>query len=1140
MKRITLFYLAFILSISGFSQSKNVLIFSKTKGYRHGSIPIGNKAIEKLGQANGFQTSFSENSEDFNDANLKKYDAVIFNCTTGDILDNAQQAAFERYIQAGGGYVGIHAAADCEYNWPWYGELMGAFFASHPHNSNIREASILVTDKKHISTAHLPDKWTRTDEWYNYRSFYHDLHPLMYLDEHTYTGGTNGGKHAIAWYHEYDGGKAFYTGGGHNEKSYDEPDFLKHLLGGIEYAMDHVPLNYSKAYAKTLPEENRFEKTVLVNDLNNPMELAISKKGKIYFTELSGKLSVYNTKNDTYKLIHRFPLILKGGTGLIGITLDPKFEENRWAYVYYTPLENIESDTVMFHLSRFKIYENDSIDLASEQRFLHVPVHAISGAHHGGSLAFDSKGVLVLSTGDGTTPFPSDGFAPIDERPGKALEDAQRGTANTFDYKGKILKIIPKPDGSYDVPEGNLFPKGKEKTLPEIFAMGVRNPYRIAINPKTNTVYWGEIGPDAGADTDRGPRGYDEFNQGKEAGFYGWPYFIGNTFAYSDWDFETGKPRGKYNPNKPENDSPNNTGLRFLPKPKPAMIYYPYALSDKFPELGLGGRSAMAGQFYTFDPKNSNPRKFPEYYDGGLFVFEWMRNWMRVLRFDEQENYLRSEAFMPTIGDFRRPIDLAFGEDGVMYALEYGSVYGADNVDARLVKIEYNPFNRAPEVQARIIDKEAQEKLDKESFTTAERHSPLPAIKYTAGAVPFEVEMQARAKDLDFDDKASYSWSINGQAQKGGQFSFVHTFDKPGHYVIVAKATDKAGASSTDTLVVEAGNAPPNLEIESAHNRSFYWDEDQFPYQVKVQDAEDKKVDNAAIKTVYNYNPQPLAPSPDISGGAEIKNNLEAGSLGKTLIAKSDCKACHTLDQKSVGPSFTAIAARYHDDGRAAGKLAQKIIDGGGGNWGTEHVMSAHPQLSSQDATEMASYILSIADPNLQFKPISSKGQLKLEAHKAYNSRGYYTVKSEYTDKGAQSAPKQTGEQTLKLRFHDLRAMDADSHPGFVFDWGELHEGDYKAYLIYRNIDLTGIKSIGMEFASKEHSGHIEIRKNSIGGPIIGRIDFSPTGAWNKYKWSEGQIQAGESGFSNLYFVVQKEAAPYEKLVKPKTFRFNK
>jgi cytochrome c len=543
-----------------------VLVFSKTKGWKHTSIPYGISLIEKLGKENGFLVDTTKNAAYFTEDSLKNYRAVIFNCTTGNVLNARQQAAFERYIQAGGGYLGIHSAADTEYEWPWYNKLMGAHFANHPLNPGERKAVIEVRDKNHPATSGLPDTWERTDEWYSYRSFYPSLKVLAYLDENSYDNGTNGADHPIAWYHEFDGGRAFYTGLGHTPESYSEPLFINHLWGGLQYAMgDGKAFDFSKSYAVVMPEENRFVKTILVNDLNTPMELAVAGDGRIFFTELrTGNLFLYDPATGKPSVVHQFAVATKGGTGLIGVTLDPNFATNQYIYLYYAP--PTDKEPIIFNLSRFKLTSANTLDLASEKILLQVPVQENSGSHHGGSLAWDKDGNLYLSTGDSSSPFPSNGYAPIDERPGKEYLslDAQRSSANTNDLKGKILRIHPESDGTYTIPEGNLFPKGTDKTLAEIYVMGCRNPYRIAVNPKTSTVYWGEIGPDAGKDSIQGPRGYDEFNQAKKPGNFGWPYFVGNNQAYADWDFATNTAGPHFDPNAPVNKSPNNTGLTNL------------------------------------------------------------------------------------------------------------------------------------------------------------------------------------------------------------------------------------------------------------------------------------------------------------------------------------------------------------------------------------------------------------------------------------------------------------------------------------------------------------------------------------------------------------------------------------------------
>ena len=215
-------------------QNDKVLIFTKTTEYRHESIEIGVKTIAELGKQNGFEISHSEDANLFIEENLNQYKLVIFLNTTGDILNDAQQKSFERFLRNGGNFLGIHSAADTEYEWPWYGKLVGAYFLNHPEKS---KAEIVKVDNTHLACQHLPERWSRFDEWYNYKAISPDINVLLKLDETTYNGGENGPNHPIAWYHEYENGRAFYTGMGHTKESYSEPDFKKHLLGGILYCL---------------------------------------------------------------------------------------------------------------------------------------------------------------------------------------------------------------------------------------------------------------------------------------------------------------------------------------------------------------------------------------------------------------------------------------------------------------------------------------------------------------------------------------------------------------------------------------------------------------------------------------------------------------------------------------------------------------------------------------------------------------------------------------------------------------------------------------------------------------------------------------------------------------------------------------
>ena len=215
-------------------ESLRVLVFSRTEGFRHASIPDGIAAIKALGEEHGFEVEATEDPDQFTLRNLRRYSVVVFLSTTGDVLDDHQQLAFEAFIALGGGYVGIHAAADTEYDWPWYGELVGGYFKSHPA---VQPADLRVVDRDHPATAHLPEVWTRTDEWYNYRENPRGrVRVLIELDEASYENGGMGADHPIAWCHEFAGGRAFYTGGGHTSESFAEPEFLTHIVGAIRWA----------------------------------------------------------------------------------------------------------------------------------------------------------------------------------------------------------------------------------------------------------------------------------------------------------------------------------------------------------------------------------------------------------------------------------------------------------------------------------------------------------------------------------------------------------------------------------------------------------------------------------------------------------------------------------------------------------------------------------------------------------------------------------------------------------------------------------------------------------------------------------------------------------------------------------------
>jgi glucose/arabinose dehydrogenase/type 1 glutamine amidotransferase len=668
------------------SASFDILVFSRTEGFRHDSIPAGVDALRALGAANGFGVDATEDPAAFTDANLAQYEVVVWILTSGDVLDPEHQEAFERYIQGGGGFVGILSAASTESTWPWYVDLVGAVAEGHP---GVVHGEIAVTDRFHPSTAGLPAVWERTDEWHDYQGTPRgDVHVLATVDETTYSGGTDGFDHPIAWCLDYDGGRSWYTGGGHTSEAYSEPLFMQHILGGLQWAAGMLPGDCGATVW------DNFQKVTLDEDTEEPFELDVASDGRVFFIERPGRLKIYKPGIGDTVLSGTIPVYSDFEDGLLGLALDPRFAQNRWLYLYYAApgdfpcaLADVGATSCgQSRISRFRV-DGDTLILSSEKILLEIPTQRHDGYHSAGSLDFDSAGNLYLSTGDNTSPFESDGYAPIDERADRGPWDAQRTAANTNDLRGKLLRIHPEPNGTYTIPLGNLFPPGTPNTRPEIYAMGFRNPFRFAVDAERGWVYLGDYGPDAVADdVGRGPRGYVEWNLIKSAGNYGWPYCVGPNIPYEDYDFVTDTSSGKFECGSPDNGSPHNTGLSDLPAARPGTMWYSYAESAEFPEMGVGCGCPMGGPVYHYDPWLNSARKFPAYYDDTPFFYEWGRKYLKEIKLHSGE-ILDINSFLPAV-EFKRPMDVTFGPDGAMYILEWGSGFFG-NTDSGLYRIDY-------------------------------------------------------------------------------------------------------------------------------------------------------------------------------------------------------------------------------------------------------------------------------------------------------------------------------------------------------------------------------------------------------------------------------------------------------------------
>jgi cytochrome c len=823
------------------------------------------------------------------------------------------------------------------------------------------------------------------------------------------------------------------------------------------------------------PEMNRFTKIVLAQKLEEPMQFQVLKDGRVLYAERKGKIKVYNPGAKKLDIIAEIPVSTEyvdkngkreeGEDGLQGVILDPNFDKNRWIYTYYS----VKGSEAVNSLVRFT-WAGGKLDMGSAKVVLKVPVQREECCHVGGGMLFDKDNNLLLSTGDNTFSRSSDGFTPIDERAGESARDAQKSSSNTNDLRGKILRIHPEADGTYTIPEGNLFPKGTAKTRPEIYTMGNRNPWRMSLDSKTNWLYWGEVGPDgSNASESRGPASYDEFNRAKKAGNYGWPYFIGNNLPYRYYDFATKKSGDLYDPLRPVNNSPNNTGLNVLPPTETSLVWYPYGASEYFPLMGSGGRSAVGGPiFHQNDFKGAN-NVFPVYYEGKWFITDWVRGWILTITMDDEGNYKSMERFMPEVS-LKGPIDMKFGPDGSLYILEYGNGYFKDNPEAELIKIEYNGGNRKPVVQA--------------------------AADKVSGALPLKVKLSS-AGTMDYDgDALKYEWRIT----KDKVLKSVYKTANPelqltaaGVYKATLTVTDPSGAKNSKSVEISAGNAAPVVKFDFVKgNSSFYFPGNTITYAVNVSDKEDgslkdKRITPSQVSVSINY----LSEGYDMTTIAQHQQRFDAAAqfeVGRALMKKSTCSACHDLTAKSLGPPFTQVALKYKGDKGAQERLVKKVINGGSGVWG-DAMMPAHATLPPSEVNAIVKYILSLGDKQAAPDNLPVKGNYTTSAPANATNKGSFIFRAAYRDRGAGKLASQLSESIVVLRNPYLPVNESNGNKGFTFnnDRSVATVTDKGAYLLFRKIDLTDIKTIEV-VGDKNAPDQVEIHLGSPEGKLIGRI----------------------------------------------------
>ncbi len=759
----------------GHTRTPLVLVFDA--GARGAIAAAGVDAVKQVGRDGPrwqhFDVEATGDAGVFTDARLARYNAVVFLGTVGRQLNAAQEAAFERYIQAGGGFLGVGDAASVEPQSAWFTQLIGARpAASSP--SDVQRAIVEVADRVHPATRDLPLEWRRSDRWRNWDpNPSGQVHTVASVRESSYRPGpdANGADHPISWCRDFDGGRSFYTGMGNTTGSYREPAFRDHLKGALLWTSRLVRADCTATISANyqMTRVTPPNKPGQLDQIGEPHGLAIAGDGRVFYIGRAGPMvggpapvtgwdnpdvglgegtvHVWDPRTQKVTKLLSLPVygnlgssedeLEKSEEGLVGIALDPDFLHNGWIYLHYTPhaLVNRQTQMGVRRVSRFTLDpRSNRIDPASEKVLLQWSIQLHSCCHVGGDMAFDSRGNLYIATGDNTASGYSDGYSANNPQPnylGVSFADARRTSGNSNDLNGKILRIHPERDGTYTIPRGNLFTGShavRGKTRPEIYVMGERNPSRISIDPKTDVLTVGSVGPDA---TDPspiwGPSKYDEFQVITKAGNEGWPYCLGDNQPYRDRNLpDPTQPLGWYDCDHPRNTSPNNTGLVDLPAVQPANLWYSpqgggpdyprdahgvpsYDVSQatyRLPWLTGGMQAIMDGPIYRYDPTSTSPVKWPEYWDGKWFVGDFMPNPAGPRHALLMDPKTVAHGGLPVHADSLYPmipenldaiwllIGWKFGPDGTLYVLNYGNApFGADDTSAlwRVTYVGHGP-----------------------------------------------------------------------------------------------------------------------------------------------------------------------------------------------------------------------------------------------------------------------------------------------------------------------------------------------------------------------------------------------------------------------------------------------------------------
>ncbi|MCO8276199.1 PQQ-dependent sugar dehydrogenase [Actinoplanes sp. TRM 88003] len=697
------------------------------------------------------------------------------------------------------------------------------------------------------------------------------------------------------------------------------------------------PVSPASAHPVNASDFQQVELARGVGELGEPMSMAVLPDRSVLHTARSGVLR-RTTAAGVTSVIGTLPVYTHDEEGLQGVGVDPGFSSNRYIYLFYAPPLNTPSGDApatgsdfsvwngVNRLSRFTLNADNTLNTSSQVTVLDVPTNRGMCCHVGGDIDFDAAGNLYLSTGDDSNPFDSAGYTPIDERSNRnPVYDAQRSAGNTNDLRGKVLRIKVNANGSYSIPSGNLFAPGTANTRPEIYAMGLRNPFRIGVDKATGVLYVGDYGPDAGTSSStRGPAGQVEFNRITSAGNYGWPYCTGSNTTnetYVDYTFPSGPSGSRFNCAAPVNNSPRNTGLTTLPAARPAWIKYDNCSLSAF---GCGSESPMGGAVYNYDAANPSTVKFPSLLNGHFFAMEFGRRWIKSIDVNADGSAGQISEF-PWRGT--QVMDSAFGPDGALYVLDYGTGWGNGDASSALYRIEYRgggTSNQAP--IARV------------------------AANPSSGAAPLTVNFSSSGSSDPEGGALSYAWNF-GDGGTSTAANPTHTYTAAGERTVSLTVTDPAGLTASASTTVTVGNTAPTVVLNTPADGGLFNFGDSVPYTITVSDPEDGTIDCSRVKLSYllghDDHAHPISSSTGCSGTLRIPVDGEhdtAANLFAVLDAEYTDKGANgqpaltTRAQKILQPRHRQAEHRNTQSGtslysKTTAEGGQTVGDIQNGDW---------------------------------------------------------------------------------------------------------------------------------------------------------------------------------------------------------------